>query len=93
MKTQFILRFAYKDAPTKVVQGTSIVDTDDLDGDLIQRVTDIERFLELVLGHSVFFEINVLPPAAASIEEVRKTKVMTIGKMDRLLDQERQQRK
>jgi hypothetical protein len=64
------------------VNGTSAVSSTELDHDLIQRIIDTERFLELVLRREVTFE--VIPSDDA--------KAVGLNRLDQLLEQDRNSR-
>jgi len=64
------------------VNGTSAVSSTELDHDLIQRIIDTERFLELVLRREVTFE--VIPSYDA--------KAVGLNRLVQLLEQDRNSR-
>jgi len=65
-----------------VVAGSESINSNEIEGDLVQRMIEVERFLELVMKREVNFEVNVLG----------HNEQISITKMDQLLDQERQSR-
>ena len=88
MKLHFTLRFGGEQSSI-VVAGGSVITSDKIEGDLVQRMIDVERFLELVLQREVNFEVKMLPPGSTKVFEAPQ---VSITKMDQLLDQERQSR-
>jgi len=75
MKFHFRLRFG-----NITVSGTHPISASELDHDLIQRMIDTERFLELVLQREASFEVTT------------EQEPLSISKLDQLLDQDRQSR-
>jgi len=65
------------------VNGTSAVSSTELDHDLIQRIIDTERFLELVLRREVCFEVTTSD---------EKAEHLGLNKLDQLLEQDRNSR-
>ena len=66
-----------------VVNGTSAISSTELDHDLIQRIIDTERFLELVLRREVCFEVTTSDEASQAVG---------LNKLDALLEQDRNSR-
>lgn len=64
-----------------VVNGTSAISSTELDHDLIQRIIDTERFLELVLRREVCFEVTTSEEGPLGLNH-----------LDALLEQDRNSR-
>ena len=79
MNFHFKLRFG-----NITVSGIRTISSAELDRDLIQRMIDTERFLELVLQRDVSFEVTT--------EEERVLRPISINHLDVLLDQDRKSR-